>query len=61
MVKKGDMMDIEDMIEILAIDLLGVVPKTKFIVISTNKGEPAVLDKIPGRGSLSEYFQANSW
>lgn len=45
MVKKGDMMDIEDMIEILAIDLLGVVPEDEAIVISTNKGEPAVLDK----------------
>ncbi len=45
MVKKGDMMDIDDMIEILAIELLGVVPEDEHIVISTNKGEPAVLDK----------------
>lgn len=45
MVKKGDMMDIDDMIEILAIDLLGVVPEDEFIVVSTNRGEPAVLDK----------------
>lgn len=45
MVRRGDMMDIDDMIEILAIDLLGVVPEDEFIVISTNKGEPAVLDK----------------
>jgi septum site-determining protein MinD len=45
MVKKGDMMDIDDMIEILAIELLGVVPEDEFIVVSTNKGEPAVLDK----------------
>ena len=44
MVKKGDMMDIEDMIEILAIELLGVVPEDEFIVVSTNRGEPAVLD-----------------
>jgi len=45
MVKKGDMMDIDDMIEILAIELLGVVPEDEFIVVSTNRGEPAVLDK----------------
>ncbi|KUO51560.1 MAG: septum site-determining protein MinD [Desulfitibacter sp. BRH_c19] len=45
MVKMGDMMDIDDMIEILAIELLGVVPEDDFIVVSTNKGEPAVLDK----------------
>jgi len=44
MVKRGDMMDIEDMIEILAIELLGVVPEDESIVVSTNRGEPAVLD-----------------
>lgn len=44
MVKKGDMMSIEDMIDILAVDLLGVVPDDEFIIVSTNKGEPAVLD-----------------
>jgi septum site-determining protein MinD len=44
MVKKGDMMDIDDMIDILAVDLLGVVPEDETIVVSTNRGEPAVLD-----------------
>ncbi|MBF8984313.1 septum site-determining protein MinD [Lutibacter sp. B2] len=44
MVKRGDMMNIEDMIDILAIDLLGVVPDDEAIVISTNRGEPAVVD-----------------
>jgi septum site-determining protein MinD len=44
MVKKGDMMNTEDMIDILAIDLLGVVPDDESIVVSTNKGEPAVSD-----------------
>lgn len=44
MVKRGDMMDIDDMIEILAIELLGVVPDDEFIVVSTNRGEPAVLN-----------------
>lgn len=42
MVKKGDMMNIDDMIDILAIDLVGVVPDDEEIVISTNKGEPVV-------------------
>ncbi len=44
MVKKGDMMDMNDMIDILAVRLLGVVPEDEMIVVSTNKGEPAVLD-----------------
>lgn len=43
MVKQGDMMDISDVIDILAIDLLGVVPDDESIVVSTNRGEPAVL------------------
>lgn len=42
MVKKGDMLSIEDVIEILAIDLVGVVPDDENIIVSTNKGEPAV-------------------
>jgi len=42
MVKRGDMMNIEDMTDILAIDLMGVVPDDEHVVISTNRGEPAV-------------------
>ncbi|WP_425446582.1 septum site-determining protein MinD [Dethiothermospora halolimnae] len=45
MVKRGDMMNIEDMTDILAIDLLGIVPDDESIVISTNRGEPAVTDE----------------
>ena len=45
MVRKGDMMTIEDIVSILSIELLGVVPDDQTIVISTNKGEPAVTDK----------------
>ncbi len=44
MVRRGDMMDIDDMIEILAIDLLGIVPDDEDIIVSTNKGEPIVLN-----------------
>lgn len=36
------MMDIDDIIEILAVDLLGIIPEDEYIVISTNRGEPAV-------------------
>jgi septum site-determining protein MinD len=45
MVKQGDMMSIEDIIDILAVDLLGVVPDDEKIVVSTNRGEPAVIDE----------------
>lgn len=39
MVKHGDMMSIDDIIEILAIDLLGVVPEDEMVVVTTNRGE----------------------
>ncbi len=44
MVRKGDMMDIEDIIEILAVELIGVVPDDEEIIVATNKGEPIVLN-----------------
>lgn len=44
MVKRGDMMNIDDILDILAIDLVGIVPDDESIVISTNKGEPVVMD-----------------
>ncbi|MCI8417443.1 MAG: septum site-determining protein MinD [Lachnospiraceae bacterium] len=44
MVKRGDMMSIEDVVDILAIHLIGAVPDDENIVISTNQGEPLVGD-----------------
>ncbi|WP_055668335.1 septum site-determining protein MinD [Desnuesiella massiliensis] len=45
MTKNGDMLDINDIIETLSVKLIGVVPDDKNITISTNKGEPIVLDE----------------
>jgi len=45
MVRHGDMMGIEDIIDILAVDLLGVIPEDEMIVITTNRGEPVVTDQ----------------
>ena len=39
MVKRGDMMSVDDVTEILAIDLLGVIPDDEKVVIATNQGE----------------------
>jgi septum site-determining protein MinD len=44
MVKRGDMLDTSDVIEILAIDLIGIVPEDEAIITSTNKGTPVALD-----------------
>ena len=43
MVKRGDMMSVEDVTEILSADLIGVIPDDEQVVIATNQGEP-VLD-----------------
>ncbi len=51
MVKRGDMMDTADIIDILAIELLGVVPEDEAIVVSTNRGEPAVLENVSRAGA----------
>lgn len=40
MVRKGNMMSADDVVDILAVDLLGVIADDEEIVISTNKGEP---------------------
>ncbi|MCU0491490.1 MAG: septum site-determining protein MinD [Chloroflexaceae bacterium] len=44
LVGRGDMLSVEDVLEILAIDLLGTVPDDEAIVTSTNRGEAAVFD-----------------
>ena len=44
MTKNGDMLDVADIIETLSIKLIGVVPDDRSITVSTNKGEPIVLD-----------------
>lgn len=38
------MLDVPDIIETLSVKLLGVVPDDRSITVSTNKGEPIVLD-----------------
>ena len=44
MVRREDMLNIDDVLDILAIDLLGVVPEDEKVIISTNRGRPLVLE-----------------
>jgi septum site-determining protein MinD len=54
MVKRGDMMSSDDVMEILAVELIGVVPDDENIVISTNQGEPLVgSDSRAGRAYMN--------
>ena len=47
MVRRGDMMTVDDVTEILAVGLLGVIPDDEQVVIATNQGEPVVGDDSP--------------
>lgn len=42
MIRNGDMMSLEDIMDILSIDLIGAVPDDENVVVSTNQGEPLV-------------------
>lgn len=42
MVRRGDMMSLDDVMDILAIPIIGAVPDDEDIVVSTNQGEPLV-------------------
>ena len=47
MVKRGDMMSASDVVDILAIPLIGVIPDDENVVIATNQGEPLVGNDTP--------------
>ena len=42
MVKRGDMMSVDDVTEILPIHLLGAIPDDEQVVVATNQGEPVI-------------------
>ncbi|WMC12182.1 septum site-determining protein MinD [Oceanimonas pelagia] len=43
-VNRGDMLSVEDVQEILAIPLLGVIPESQAVLKASNAGEPVILD-----------------
>jgi septum site-determining protein MinD len=51
MVRRGDMMDVADVLEVLGIDLVGIVPEDELIIVAINKGEPIVYEKRSRAGS----------
>ncbi|GAB4110401.1 MAG: septum site-determining protein MinD [Roseiflexaceae bacterium] len=50
MVSRGEMMSIDDVLQILAIKLIGAIPDDEQIVTATNRGEVVVLDKTSRAG-----------
>jgi septum site-determining protein MinD len=44
MVRRGDMLSVEDVLDLLAIDLIGIVPEDENVIVASNKGQPLALD-----------------
>lgn len=45
LIKSNDMMSVDDVVEILSAELIGIIPEDTGIITSTNKGEPIVNDE----------------
>lgn len=45
MVERGDMLGAEDVIELLAIDVVGLIPEDEKVLISSNRGVPIVFEE----------------
>ena len=54
MVRRGDMMSLTDVQDILAVNMIGAIPDDENIVVSTNQGEPLV-----GMGSAAGQAYLN--
>lgn len=44
MVKRGDMLSVDDVTELLAVSLIGIVPEDETVISSANRGQPVVTD-----------------
>jgi septum site-determining protein MinD len=49
-VAKGEMLKVEDVLEILAVPLLGIVPESETVLKASNLGMPVILDKTSKAG-----------
>lgn len=56
MVARGEMLSVEDVLDILAIELIGVIPEDETILISTNQGLPVAMSSANG-SSASQAFR----
>lgn len=53
LVKRGDMLTADDVLELLAIELIGIVPEDENVVISSNRGQPVAME---GKSRAGEAF-----
>lgn len=58
MVKKGDMMSTADIVSLLSIPLIGVIPESSEVVVSTNRGVPLVHERGSRAGQAFQRIAA---
>lgn len=54
MVRRGDMLSTEDVLELLSVELIGIVPEDERVLMSTNRGSPISLD---GKSLAGQAFR----
>ncbi len=54
MVQRGEMLSADDVLDILAIDLIGIVPEDPTVLTASNRGTPTVMD---GRSRAGQAFR----
>ncbi len=54
MVRRGDMLSADDVLELLAVELIGLIPEDENVVMSTNRGVPVALN---GKSRAGQAFR----
>jgi septum site-determining protein MinD len=54
MVKRGDMLSVDDVYDLLRIDVLGIVPEDENVIVASNKGTPLAMD---GKTKAGQAFK----
>jgi septum site-determining protein MinD len=56
MVKRGDMLSVDDVLDLLAIKLLGIVPEDEGVIVASNRGTPLTLDSKSKAGQAFHHI-----
>jgi septum site-determining protein MinD len=54
LIKRGDMLSVDDVLDLLAIELIGIVPEDENVLVASNRGQPLVLDSKNRAGQAFE-------
>lgn len=54
MVKRGDMLSVNDILDLLSVELLGIIPEDENVLMGGNRGQPVSLD---GKGHAGQAFR----